>query len=136
MYINIANNLVTMVRNTNYKPVWVNTSPQLKNSFGSPHDSGNDAADAMCGPGYYDQYPIFRIQVAKNTLSDYLIRLWLHSTAAASPIDIPYTAFTHGFTYDMYVAKYTIVNASGVEITDQDANFILIGHLGVIPLMM
>jgi hypothetical protein len=129
MYFNIAAGLTPIVRNTSYKPVWVNTAPLLKNSTGSPHSYLNDAANAMCGSGHWDKYPIFRIHVAKNALSDYLVRLWLFKTPAASPVDVPFTAFTQGMTYDMYFDKYTIVDSGGTEITSQDGNFILVGHL-------
>lgn len=130
MYVNIAAGLVTMTRNTVYKPAWVNTSKQLKNpAAGSPPDYTNFSVDAMCGPGHWDKYPIFRILVAKNALSDYLIRFWLYNTPIASPVDIPYSAFVVGHTYDMFVNKYTIVDAGGNEITGSDANFILVGNL-------
>lgn len=135
MYINIATDMVVLARNTEYKPAWVNVSPQLKNPLGSPNDHFNDAATAMCGPGHYDKYPIFRVQVATNTLSDYYIRVWLWNTPTATHVDIPYKAFKEGSTYDMYLSKYTIVNGSGTEITGSDANFILVGHMcGSMPL--
>lgn len=103
-------------------------SVNLKDPTGSPHDGTNDAASAMCGRGVWDKYPIFRIHVAKNSLSDYYIRLWLMNTPDASPVDVPFTAFLQGHTYDMWLKKYTIVNGSGTEITGSDASFILVGY--------
>lgn len=129
MYFNIATGLVTLVRNTNYKPNWVNDSPQLKDPVSSPYPDFNMAASAMTGPGHWDKAPIFRIQVAKNALGTGLVRLWLFNTAELAPVDVPYLAFTQGLCYDMHVKKYTLVTAGGVEITDKDADFILVGHL-------
>lgn len=127
--MNIAAGLVVMQRNAEYRPAWVNSSPLLKDpAAGSPPDHTNMAASSMCGPGRWDKLPIFRVQVAKNSLSGLYIRMWLYKTPVATPVDVPCEAFVLGHTYDMYVSKYTIVNGSGVEQTSQDANFILIGH--------
>ena len=135
MYFNIACDLVVMARNVDYKAGWVNDSPLLKDSTGSPHDSFNDAASARTGMGHYDKMPIFKVQVAKNSLSNYYVRLWLWNTPNASPVDVPYTAFKEGSVYEMFVRKYTIVDGSGVEQTAQDSNFILVGHkTGAMPM--
>lgn len=130
MYINISTGLVVMAPNTVYKPVWVNRSPLLKDPVSSPPDSTNQAASAMVGPGNWDKYPIFRVQVVKNSLSGLIhyVRLWLFNTPDASPVDVPCAAFVVGQNYDMYINKYTIVDGSGVEQAAQFANFTLIGH--------
>ena len=118
MYTNIATGLTAITRNTDYKPAWVNDSNQLS----------ADMAANRCGPGHFSRFPIFRIHVATNSLSTGLVRLWLYDTAANAPVDIPYTAFKEGQTYDMHVSKYTLVTSGGVEITDKDANFVIFGH--------
>ena len=128
MYINIATDLVVLARNVDYKPNWVNDAPLLHNPGGSPDDHLNDAASSRCGPGHYDKYPLFRVQVAKNSMSGYYVRLWLWNTPDLTHVDVPYLAFKEGSVYDMYVRKYTIVDGSGAEVTTQDANFILVGH--------
>jgi len=128
MYINISTDLVVMTPNTVYKPMWVNTSPLLKDHAGSPYDPINQAASAMVGPGHWDKYPIFRVQVAKNSLSNLFVRIWLFNTPDSSPIDVPCAAFLVGHNYDMHINKYTIVDGSGTEQSGQFTNFTLIGH--------
>ena len=119
MYTNVATGLTAMARNAEYKPVWVNDSNQLS----------ADMAANRCGPGHFNRFPIFRIHVAINALTTGFVRLWLYDTAVLTPVDIPYKAFKEGSTYDMHVSKYTLVNASGVEIVDKDADFVIFGHM-------
>lgn len=129
-YLNIAAGLVVMERNVDYKPTWVNDSPLLKDPVSSPVDYTNNAASAMCGNGHWSRAPIFRIHVAKNDLAGDYVRLWLYHTKELSPVDVPYSAFKEGSTYDMYVRKYTIVDSMGAEVSGSpDADFILIGYL-------
>ena len=128
MYINIATDLTVMARNTDYKPNWVNDAPLLQSNSGSPYNIYDDQANTRNGNGHYDNYPIFRIQIAKNSLSTGYVRLWLWNSLTYT--DVLYTAFKEGSTYDMYVCKYTLVDGSGNEITSQDANFVMVGYKG------
>lgn len=90
---------------TNYKPIWVNTSPHLK----------GEAASKANGAGHYSMPPIFRIHVLSNDNSGN-IKLWLYNDdpdEAGDGITIPKTALLVGHTYDMYLNRF---EATGITI--------------------
>ena len=128
MYINIAANLVVMAQNTSYRPLWVNDAYGLKDHVNSPYDPINQAASSKCGPGHWDRAPIFAVQIVKNSLAAGYVRMWLFNTPALAPIDVPYSAFTAGNVYHMYVDKYTILDAGKTEI-NPCTDFEMVGHL-------
>jgi len=126
MITNSTYRLIQLAPVTSYKPVWVNKSPQLKDTEGSPSTT-NNAASAANGAGYYTQRPVFNIWVAKNSVTAGLfIRVWAIESAA--PVDIPVAAFTVGSERAIWFDKYDIVDNMGATQAGEYANLILIGY--------
>ena len=112
-----------------YLPVWVNISPRLRPSIGSPSTIVGTPAGAKNGAGHYDQRPIHKFLVAKNTVTGLFIRIWtVGDTDDSKYVDVPSEAFLLGHEYYMYVRKYDIVNAAGATQSAQYNNLVLIGY--------
>lgn len=112
---------IRLERNVEYKSVWVNTSPGLK---GVPASSAN-------GSGYYDKAPIHAMKLLTapgGSAAAY--RIWFYGALEAEYVDIPLAAWAVGETIEAYLWKFTIVDGSEVEVTDQDATMFILGFKG------
>ena len=125
MYNNAAYKLEQLVRGTSYKPVWVNTAPNLKDPTSG---TTNMAASSVNGSGYYDHRLISKILVVKNSMSNLFVRIYTVGSSI-SYTDIPCAAFIVGNEFEILLDSYTIVDSGGSEQTGQDSNFILVGYL-------
>jgi len=118
--VNSAARAKLLVRDTEYKPVWVNTAKLLKGV----------AASAANGAGYYNMSPIYAIHVVQNDLiaGKHFIRVWFYDHDDDNYVDMDSAGFQLGEIYPIYLRKFSIVNASGVPVTSVDSSYSFIGY--------
>ncbi len=119
--VNSAARAKLLVRDIEYKPTWVSTSPRLK----------GEAATAQNGTGYYDQAPIYAIHIAQNDLTagTHFIRVWFYDSIDSDDyVDIDSGGFVLGEVYSIYLSKFSIVNASGTPVTNADDSYSFVGY--------
>ena len=118
--LNSAARAVLLERDVEYKPVWADSNKQL-------HGESKGLAN---GPGQYSRAPVYAIHVGANDLTagTHFVRIWFYDHSDDNYIDIDSVGFQPGEVYPIYLRKFTIVNASGTLVTDQDDKYQFIGY--------
>jgi len=117
---NSATRAIEIVRDVEYKPEWIYANRTL----------GAEVGATANGAGMYDKAPIYAIHVVANglTAGTHFIRMWFYDQSDDNYVDMDSGGFLVGHIYPIYLRKFTIVNASGTPVTDQDANYSMIGY--------
>jgi len=118
--VNSAARAKILARDTEYKPTWVSTSGILK----------GEAAMAANGAGYWNMSPIYAIHVVQNDLTagTHFIRVWFYDHDDDQYVDMDSGGFVLGEVYPIYLRKFSIVNASGVPVTNADDSYSFVGY--------